>query len=58
MAAPDDSVVPYRFSQALVKSLDTELITVEQGNHFLMSDGFTESPLVAAELQKAMALEK
>lgn len=56
IAAPDDAVVPYRFSQALAKSLDARFITVEQGNHFLASDGFTEFPLVLAELQKAIAV--
>lgn len=55
IAAPDDSVVPYRFSQALATSLDARFITVEQGNHFLASDGFTEFPQVLAELQKAIA---
>lgn len=55
IAAPDDAVVPYRFSQALAKSLDARFITVEQGNHFLGSDGFTEFPLVLTELQKAVA---
>lgn len=55
IAAPDDTVVPYRFIQALAKSLDARFITVEQGNHFLASDGFTEFPLVLAELQKAVA---
>ncbi|MBG6245756.1 hydrolase [Candidatus Symbiopectobacterium sp. 'North America'] len=55
IAAPDDNVVPYRFSQALAKSLDARFITVEQGNHFLASDGFTEFPLVLAELKKVVA---
>lgn len=55
IAAPDDSVVPYRFSQALATSLDARFITVEQGNHFLASDGFAEFPQVLAELQKAIA---
>ncbi|MCW2476272.1 MULTISPECIES: alpha/beta hydrolase [unclassified Symbiopectobacterium] len=55
IAAADDTVVPYRFSQALAKSLDARFITVEQGNHFLASDGFTEFPLVLAELKKAIA---
>lgn len=55
IAAIDDSIVPYTLSQRLAMSLSAKFVSVEHGNHFLGSDGFTEFPLVLTELQKAMA---
>ncbi|WP_207401608.1 RBBP9/YdeN family alpha/beta hydrolase [Phytopseudomonas dryadis] len=44
IAAQDDPIVPYPLSARLADKLDAKLVTLEQGGHFLASDGFVQLP--------------
>jgi predicted alpha/beta hydrolase family esterase len=46
IAAKDDYIVPFQFSQNLSKQLDASFISVEKGGHFLGDDGYTAFPSV------------
>lgn len=50
IASRDDESVPYAATRRLAARLDAEFLTVEQGGHFLGREGFTEFPLVHAQL--------
>lgn len=52
IAAKDDSIVPYLMTAEMSNDLEAELITLENGNHLMASDGFTMFPLVLAILRK------
>lgn len=55
IAAIDDPIVPYALSRELATCLQAKFVPAEHGGHFLGSDGFTEFPLVLAELQNIAA---
>ena len=57
ITARDDSIVPYELTENLGKSLGGEVIVVDQGGHFLGSDGFASFPLVAATLERILSGE-
>ncbi|MCZ8517850.1 MULTISPECIES: RBBP9/YdeN family alpha/beta hydrolase [Paenibacillus] len=46
IAAKDDNIVPFQFSQHLSKQLDASFISVEKGGHFLEDDGYITFPAV------------
>ncbi|WP_426451986.1 RBBP9/YdeN family alpha/beta hydrolase [Paenibacillus sp. S-38] len=46
IAAKDDNIVPFQFSQNLSKQLDASFISVEKGGHFLEDDGYITFPAV------------
>jgi predicted alpha/beta hydrolase family esterase len=46
IAAKDDNIVPYQFSQNLSKQLDASFFPVEKGGHFLEGDGYITFPSV------------
>ncbi|MET0982131.1 MAG: alpha/beta hydrolase [Telluria sp.] len=50
IASRDDEAVPHAVTHRLAERLDAEFLTVEQGGHFLGCEGFTEFPLVYAQL--------
>ncbi|HEY9621512.1 MAG TPA: alpha/beta hydrolase [Crinalium sp.] len=50
----NDSLVPYEQTEKLSRVLQTRLLKVSQGGHFLASDGITELPLVYDELTQMM----
>ena len=50
VSAPDDSIVPYKYSCELARRFDAKLITVENGGHFIGQEGFFEFPQVYDEL--------
>jgi uncharacterized protein len=52
IAALDDASVPHTITEDLAESLDAQFISVEQGGHFLSSDGFAEFPLVLSEIER------
>lgn len=56
IASDDDTIVPPAASADLAGKLDAELITMPGAGHFLGSGGFTELPLVAAQVRQALAV--
>lgn len=54
VAAKDDSIVPFQFSQSLSNQLDASFSSLEKGGHFLEDDGFTTFPLVYNTLHTMM----
>lgn len=46
VAAADDLIVPFRYSESLSTQLDARFVPLEHGGHFLGSDGFTRFPQV------------
>ncbi len=44
IASRNDPIVPYALSVDLSRQLESTLVTVEQGGHFLGSEGFTTLP--------------
>ncbi|MEW4234979.1 alpha/beta hydrolase, partial [Bacillus thuringiensis] len=54
VAAKDDSIVPFQFSQSLSNQLDASFCSLEKGGHFLEDDGFTTFPLVYNTLHTMM----
>ncbi|MCO7125170.1 alpha/beta hydrolase [Sporolactobacillus shoreicorticis] len=46
IAAKDDYIVPFQFSQDLSEQLNASFYLVEKGGHFLKNDGFITFPLV------------
>jgi uncharacterized protein len=54
IAAKDDSIVPFQFSQSLSKQLNTSFYPIEKGGHFLEDDGFFTFPLVHDVLNNMM----
>ena len=52
VSAPNDTIVPYKYSCELARRFDAKLITVENGGHFIGQDGFFEFPQVYDELCK------
>jgi len=46
IAAKDDRIVPYHMTVDLADKLDSDLITLETGNHLMASDGFFTFPLI------------
>lgn len=57
ITAMDDTIVPYKLTENLGKSLGGEVIVTDHGGHFLESDGFTSFPLVASTLERMIAQE-
>jgi len=53
IASLDDAGVPHTLSETLAKALEARYVTVEQGGHFLGSEGFTEFPLMLSELERS-----
>ena len=54
IAAKDDIIVPHKQTEELSNLLKTKLLSINNGGHFLASDGFTELPLVYEELSKML----
>jgi len=54
-SAPNDIYVPYEYSCELAKLFDAELITVENGGHFIAQEGFFEFPQVFDEFCKMIS---
>ena len=52
IAAKNDSIVPYLMTVEMSDDLEAELITLEDGNHLMASDGFTMFPMVLDVLRK------
>jgi len=50
--APNDIHVPYKISCELAQHFDAELVTIENGGHFIGQEGFLEFPQVYDELCK------
>ncbi len=50
IASQDDSIVDYRYTADVSQILNGNLHTVNNGNHFLGVDGYTEFPLVFDEI--------
>ena len=57
IASRNDAIVPYALTVDLSRQLQSQLSTVEEGGHFLGSEGFTTLP-VAYELLSAMMSAK
>jgi len=58
IAAQDDVIVPHAMSEKLAAALDARFVSVEHGNHFMESDGFTEMPLVLEILDKTLTASR
>ena len=54
IASRNDPIVPYAHTVRLQQALDATLLTVEQGGHFLASDGFRRHPLVDRALRQML----
>lgn len=57
VAAKDDSIVPFQFSQSLSNQLDASFFSMEKGGHFLAEGGFTTFPLVYDTLHQMMNMK-
>ena len=55
LAARDDSIVPFAFTQNLAQNLAADLMIYEKGNHFMDSDGFTRLPIVEFLVRDCLA---
>ncbi len=55
IAARDDKIVPYELSRSLSRELQATLITLDEGGHFMESDGFTELPVVHETLSEVFS---
>ena len=53
-SAPNDPYVPYTFSCELAKQFNANLVTIENGGHFIGQEGFYEFPQLYDELYKMM----
>ncbi|MAI90942.1 alpha/beta hydrolase [Ponticaulis sp.] len=52
ITARNDELVPYQLSDRLAAAMGCKLIVLNEGGHFLGSDGYTEFPLVLNELMR------
>ncbi|MBD5806811.1 RBBP9/YdeN family alpha/beta hydrolase [Limosilactobacillus walteri] len=52
ITAKDDPIAPYKNSIEVANKIRAKLIVLENGGHFLSSDGFTNFPLALKELIK------
>ncbi|MDO2947575.1 RBBP9/YdeN family alpha/beta hydrolase [Aeromonas simiae] len=55
IAASDDDIVPFSYSQHLAWELAAPLHRVERGGHFIDRDGFTRFPLLLETLQPLLS---
>lgn len=55
VAARDDTIVPYRLSETLARALRAPLLSVDNGGHFLASDGYRELPIVYEALMQMLS---
>lgn len=46
VASKNDEIIPVEFSKELARNIDADFHELDQGGHFLGSDGFTTFPLV------------
>lgn len=52
ITATDDDIVPTEATQKLAEALDSNLIILSSGKHFIARDGYTEFPVLLNEIQK------
>lgn len=52
ITATDDDIVPTKATQKLAEALDSNLIILSSGKHFIARDGYTEFPVLLNEIQK------
>jgi uncharacterized protein len=52
IAADNDATIPFAMTEALSQQLDARLITVKNGGHFLLGEGFDHLPVVLQQLRE------
>lgn len=52
ITATDDDIVPTEATQKLAEALDSNLIILSSGKHFIARDGYTDFPVLLSEIQK------
>ena len=52
ISSPNDTIVPYEYTDKLSKDLEARLITIEHGGHFIDKEGYTEFPELLNEIHK------
>lgn len=57
IASKNDDTVPFSYSRELADSIQAEFLEVENGGHFLDSEGFTTLPIVYEALSSMLGLE-
>lgn len=58
ITATDDDIVPTEATQKLAEALDSNLIILSSGKHFIARDGYTEFPVLLNEIQKLINSKK
>jgi predicted alpha/beta hydrolase family esterase len=54
-ASPQDSIVPFSYTDSLATQLHAEFYSIEHAGHFLASDGYDEFPIVYDRLMLMMS---
>lgn len=52
IASDNDSTIPFALTEALSQQLDARFLTVKNGGHFLLGEGFDTLPVVLEELSR------
>jgi predicted alpha/beta hydrolase family esterase len=52
ITATDDDIVPTKATQKLAEALDSNIIILSSGKHFIARDGYTDFPVLLNEIQK------
>lgn len=52
ITAKDDDIVPSSATKEMAEKLESELIVLEEGKHFIGRDGYTSFPRIYTEIKK------
>lgn len=52
IAADNDATIPFALTETLSQQLNARFLTVKDGGHFLLSEGFDTLPVVQEELRR------
>lgn len=52
ITAENDNIVPTNATQSMAKKINSELIVLREGKHFIAMDGYTSFPLVYEKIKK------
>lgn len=52
IAAKDDDIIHYKYSQFLAEKIDANFTLLNEGKHFIERDNFTKFPLLVKEIKK------
>ena len=55
IAAKDDDIVPYSYTEILAQKLQAEFILLDEGGHFMDRDGFTRFPFLINKIKQELS---